>query len=199
MKKGIVILLVIVVLIILIVGWVVGKYNMMQRAQVDVQNQFAQVQAAYQRRFDLIPNLVETVKGAANFERGTLEAVIEARSRMGGSIQLPAEAISDPQAFANMQQAADGLSSALSRLMVVVERYPELKANQNYLNLQEQLEGTENRINQERRLYNDAAAKFNKIIVVVPNVVLARLFNIPTAELFKAAETAETAPAVNFD
>jgi len=199
MKKGLAILLVIIVLIILIAGWVVGKYNMMQRAQVDVQNQFAQVQAAYQRRFDLIPNLVETVKGAANFERGTLEAVIEARSKMGGSIQLPKEAITDPNAFANLQQAADGLSSALSRLMVVVERYPELKANQNYLNLQEQLEGTENRINQERRVYNDEAAKFNKIIVVVPNVILARLFNIREAELFKAAEAAEQAPAVNFN
>ncbi len=198
MKKGIVILIVAVVLIIGIIGWVVGKYNMMVKSRVDVENQFAQVQAAYQRRFDLIPNLVETVKGAANFERNTLTDVIEARSKMGGTIQLPKEAITDPNAFANMQQAADGLSSALSRLMVVVERYPELKANQNYLNLQEQLEGTENRINQERRLYNDAAAKFNKLVITFPNVFFARMFNIQPAELFKAAEAAEQAPAVNF-
>jgi len=199
MKKGIIILIVIVVIIFMLVGWVVGKYNMMQKAQIDVQNQFAQVQAAYQRRFDLIPNLVETVKGAANFEKSTLTAVIEARAKMGGTMQLPKEAVTDPQAFANMQQAADGLSSALQRLMVVVERYPELKANQNYLNLQEQLEGTENRINQERRVYNDEAAKFNKVIVVFPNVFFARMFNLKAAELFKAAETAETAPAVKFD
>jgi LemA protein len=198
MKKGIVILIVAVVLIIGIIGWVMGKYNMMVKSRVDVENQFAQVQAAYQRRFDLIPNLVETVKGAANFERNTLTDVIEARSKMGGTIQLPKEAITDPNAFANMQQAADGLSSALSRLMVVVERYPELKANQNYLNLQEQLEGTENRINQERRLYNDAAAKFNKLVITFPNVFFARMFNILPAELFKAAEAAEQAPAVNF-
>jgi len=199
MKKGLIILIVVVVLIFIVVGWVVGKYNMMQKAQIDVQNQFAQVQAAYQRRFDLIPNLVETVKGAANFEKTTLTAVVEARAKMGGTIQLPKEAITDPNAFANMQQAADGLSGALSRLMVVVEQYPELKANQNFLNLQEQLEGTENRINQERRLYNDAAAKFNKLVVVFPNVFFARMFNIKAAELFKAAETAEQAPAVKFD
>ena len=199
MKKGLIILLVIVVLIIIIVGWVVGKYNMMQKAQIDVQNQFAQVQASYQRRLDLIPNLVNTVKGASNFEKSTLIAVTEARAKMGGTLQLPKEAVTDPKAFANLQQASDGLSSALQRLMVVVERYPELKANQNYLNLQEQLEGTENRINQERRLYNDAAAKFNKLIVVFPNVFFARMFNIKAAELFKAAATAETAPTVNFD
>jgi LemA protein len=151
MKKGIIILLVIIVLIIIVVGWVVGKYNMMQKAQIDVQNQFAQVQAAYQRRLDLIPNLVNTVKGASNFEKSTLIAVTEARAKMGGTLQLPKEAVTDPQAFANLQQASQGLSSALSRLMVVVERYPELKANQNYLALQEQLEQTENRINQERQ------------------------------------------------
>jgi LemA protein len=198
MKKGIIILIVIVVIIIALVSWAVGKYNMMQKARIDVENQFAQVQAAYQRRFDLIPNLVETVKGAANFEKSTLTAVVEARAKMGGTIQLPKEAITDPNAFANLQQNADGLSSALSRLMVVVERYPELKANQNYLNLQSQLEGTENRINQERRLYNDAAAKFNKLVVTIPNVFFARMFNIKAAELFKAAQAAEQAPKVDF-
>jgi LemA protein len=199
MKKGIIILLVIIVLIIIVVGWVVGKYNMMQKAQIDVQNQFAQVQAAYQRRLDLIPNLVNTVKGASNFEKSTLIAVTEARAKMGGTLQLPKEAVTDPQAFANLQQASQGLSSALSRLMVVVERYPELKANQNYLALQEQLEQTENRINQERRIYNDTAARFNKIIVVFPNVFFARMFNIKSAELFQAQEAAAQAPTVNFD
>jgi len=199
MKKGVVILLVIVVLIVILAGWVTRKYNMMQKARIDVENQFAQVQAAYQRRFDLIPNLVNTVKGAANFEKSTLTAVIEARAKMGGTVQLPKEAVTDPNAFAKLQQAQDGLGSALQRLMIVVERYPELKANQNYLNLQEQLEGTENRINQERRIYNDTAATFNKLIVTFPNVFFARMFNIIHAELFKAAETAEQAPVVNFD
>ncbi len=199
MKKGLIIVLVIVVIIIILAGMVVKKYNTMQKAQIDVQNQFAQVQAAYQRRYDLIPNLVNTVKGAANFEKSTLTAVIEARAKMGGSIQLPKEAITDPNAFANLQNAQAGLSSALSRLMVVVERYPELKANQNYLNLQEQLEGTENRINQERRIYNDTAAKFNKLVIIFPNNLFANMFNIKAAELFKAADTAEQAPTVNFE
>lgn len=193
------ILAIVAVVIVIIVGWVIGKYNMLQKAQIDVQNQFAQVQAAYQRRADLIPNLVNTVKGASNFERETLTAVTEARAKMGGSLQLPKEAVTDPQAFANLQSAADGLSSALSRLMVVVERYPELKANQNYLNLQEQLEGTENRINQERRIYNDTAAKYNKILVVFPNNMFAGMFNLKAAELFKAAAGAEQAPTVNFE
>jgi LemA protein len=182
----------------MLVGGVVGKYNTMQKAQIDVQNQFAQVQASYQRRFDLIPNLVNTVKGAADFEKSTLTAVIEARSQMGGTVQLPKEAVTDPNAFAKLQQAQDGLGSALQRLMVVVERYPELKANQNFLDLQEQLEQTENRINQERRLYNDAAAKFNKLVVTFPNVFFARMFNIKAAEMFKAVQAAETAPAVQF-
>jgi len=199
MKKGFLILLVIVAIIGFMIGWVIGKYNKMQRANIDVQNQFAQVQAAYQRRADLIPNLVNTVKGAANFEKSTLTAVIEARAKMGGTVQLPKEAVNDPNAFAKLQQAQDGLGTALQRLMVVVERYPELKANQNYLNLQSQLEGTENRINQERRIYNDVAAKFNKLVVTFPNFIVARMFNIKSAELFKATEAAQAAPTVNFD
>lgn len=199
MKKGLIILLVIVVIIVILGGMVVGKYNTMQKAQIDVQNQFANLQNLYQRRLDLIPNLVNTVKGAANFEKSTLTEVIEARAKMGGTVQLPKEAITDPNAFANLQNAQAGLSSALSRLMVVVERYPELKANQNYMNLQEQLEGTENRINVGRRDYNEAAASFNKLIVIFPNNMFARMFNIKAAELFKATETAEQAPTVNFE
>ncbi len=199
MKKGLIILLIIVILLIMVIGWVVGKYNMMQKAQIDVQNQFAQVQAAYQRRADLIPNLVNTVKGAANFEKSTFVEVTEARAKMSGSLQLPKEAINDPQAFANLQASAEGMNSALSRLMVVVENYPQLKANQNFLSLQEQLEGTENRINQERRVYNDVAAKFNKILVIFPNNIFAGMFNLKAAELFKAAAGAEQAPTVNFE
>ncbi len=199
MKKGLIVLIVVVVLALALFGWVRGKYNSMVLGKKDVENQFAQVQAAYQRRLDLIPNLVNTVKGAANFEKSTLTAVTEARAKMGGTLQLPTEAVTDPQAFANLQQASAGLNSALQRLMVVVENYPELKANQNFLNLQEQLEGTENRINQERRIYNDTATKFNKLIAIFPNNIFAGIFKMKAAELFQAAAEAQTAPAVQFD
>jgi len=177
----------------------VGKYNSMQKAKVDVQTQWAQVQAAYQRRFDLIPNLVATVQGAANFEKSTLTAVTEARAKMGGQINLPPNAINDPAAFANFQQMQNGLSSALSRLMVVVEKYPDLKANQNYLALQDQLESTENRINQERRTYNETANLFNKMVVTFPNVFFARMFNIQAAQLFQGDTSAQKAPTVKFE
>lgn len=199
MKKAIIVIVIILLIIGIMAGWVIGKYNKMQRANIDVQMQFAQVQAAYQRRADLIPNLVNTVKGAANFEKSTLIAVTEARAKVGGIVQMPKEAINDPAAFAKMQAAQDGLSSALQRMMVVVEKYPELKANQNFLALQEQVEGTENRINQERRVYNDTAGGFNKLIISFPNNVFAGMFNIKSAELFKAAEASQKAPTVNFE
>lgn len=199
MKKTIIIIVAILIIFAMMAGWVIGKYNKMQRANIDVQTQFAQVQAAYQRRADLIPNLVNTVKGAANFEKSTLTAVTEARAKMGGVVQMPKEAINDPAAFAKMQAAQDGLGSALQRLMVVVEKYPDLKANQNFLALQEQVEGTENRINQERRVYNETAGGFNKMVISFPNNVLAGMFNIKSAELYKAADSAQAAPAVNFE
>ena len=199
MKKAIIIIVLILVIIAMMAGWVIGRYNKMQRANIDVQTQFAQVQAAYQRRADLIPNLVNTVKGAANFEKSTLTAVVEARAKMGGVVQMPKEAINDPAAFAKMQAAQDGLGAALQRLMVVVEKYPDLKANQNFLALQEQVEGTENRISQERRIYNETAGGFNKLIIAFPNNVLAGMFNIKSAELFKANESAQNAPTVNFE
>jgi LemA protein len=118
---------------------------------------------------------------------------------MGGVVQMPKEAINDPAAFAKMQAAQDGLGSALQRLMVVVEKYPDLKANQNFLALQEQVEGTENRINQERRVYNETAGGFNKMVISFPNNVLAGMFNIKSAELYKAADSAQAAPTVNFE
>jgi LemA protein len=198
-KKAIIIIVVILVIIAMLVGWVIGRYNKMQRANIDVQTQWAQVQNIYQTRFDLVPNLVSTVQGAANFEKSTLTAVVQARSQMGGVVQMPKEAINDPAAFAKMQAAQDGLGSALQRLMVVVEKYPDLKANQNFLALQEQLESLENRIRQERRLYNESAGGFNKLIIAFPNNVLAGMFNIKSAELFKAEQQAQKAPAVKFE
>ena len=165
MKKGHIILLVVILLIIILAGWFIGRYNTIQKEKVNVETAWAQVQNVYQTRYDLIPNLVETVQGAANFEKSTLTQVTEARSRAGGNINLTSESLTDPQAFQAFQQSQAGLSDALSRLMVVVERYPELKANQNFLTFQAQLEGIENRIRTERMRYNDSAKKFNQLIV----------------------------------
>src|SRR6266446_6252870 len=152
-----------IVLVVLIFGaGIASTYNSLVQLDQAVQSQWAQVENVYQRRTDLIPNLVNTVKGAANFEQSTLTAVVEARSKVG---QVTAGAVDniarDPQAFARFQQAQDGLSSALSRLMVVMERYPELKATQGFRDLQSQLEGSENRIAVERMRFNEAAQAFN--------------------------------------
>jgi len=181
--------------------WVAGQYNGLVQADQGVQAQWGQVEAAYQRRADLIPNLVETVKGAAAFEQSTLVAVTEARSKVG---QLSAGAAknlaNDPAAFQKFQEAQDGLSSALSRLMVVVEKYPELKANQNFLNLQSQLEGTENGIANERRRFNEAAQTFNTKRQSFPTNIVAGFFGARFAEkpYFKAAEGSDKAPPVKF-
>jgi len=198
MKKTVVIFLVFILLIIMVFGWVVGRYNKMQKAKVEVQNAWSQVENQYQRRFDLIPNLVETVKGAANFEKSTLTAVTEARAKVGGVMNISKDVLNDPAAFQKFQQAQQGLTGALQRLMVVVEKYPDLKANQNFLALQSQLEGTENRITVARQDYNNVAKSFNQTLVVFPNNVLAGMFNIKTAEFFQATQGAETAPRVNF-
>lgn len=181
--------------------WVAGQYNGLVTADQSVQAQWGQVEAAYQRRADLIPNLVETVKGAANFEQSTLTAVTEARAKVG---QLSAGAAqnlaNDPAAFQKFEEAQNGLSSALSRLMVVVERYPELKANQNFLNLQSQLESTENGIANERRRFNEAAQAFNTRRNSFPTNVVAGFFGTKFAEkpYFKAAEGSDQAPKVKF-
>jgi len=181
--------------------WIAGQYNGLVQADQGVQAQWGQVEAAYQRRADLIPNLVETVKGAAAFEQSTLVAVTEARSKVG---QLSAGAAqnlaNDPAAFQKFQEAQDGLSSALSRLMVVVEKYPELKANQNFLNLQSQLEGTENGIANERRRFNEAAQVFNTKRQSFPTNIVAGFFGARFNEkpYFKAAEGSDKAPPVKF-
>src|SRR5947208_15355198 len=151
------------VVVVLIFGmYLVGVYNGLVGSQQAVEGQWAQVQNVYQRRADLIPNLVASVKGAANFEQTTLNQVIEARSRVGQmSAQAPGQILSDPQKFAQFQQAQDQLSSALSRLLVVVERYPELKAVQGFQDLMTALEGSENRIAVERRRFNEVAQAYN--------------------------------------
>lgn len=198
MKKGYTILLVIALIIIIAIVAVIGRYNTMQTKKVDVDTAWSQVENQYQRRYDLIPNLVSTVQGAANFEKSTLTDVIEARSKVGQMTVTP-ETLNDPDAFAKFQQAQDGLSSALSRMMLVVERYPELKANQNFLELQAQLEGTENRVATERGRFNDSVKSFNSYIVVFPNNLLAGMFGMRTLPFFQATEEAQAAPKVQFD
>jgi LemA protein len=166
-----------------------------------VQGQWAQVENAYQRRADLVPNLVETVKGAAKFERDTFTAVTEARARVGQvSAQATRQIVNDPAALGRFQQAQDQLSSALSRLLVVSERYPDLKATANFRDLQAQLEGTENRVAVERMRFNQAAQAFNTARNSFPTKLLASLFGSGFAEkaYFKAQAGAATAPQVQF-
>src|SRR5262247_3234200 len=191
-----------IVLIVLIFGGMIaGTYNSLVTLDQAVQSQWAQVENVYQRRADLIPNLVNTVKGAANFEQSTLTAVTEARAKVGQVTSGAVENIArDPQAFQRFQQAQDGLSSALSRLMVVAEKYPELKATQNFRDLQVQLEGTENRISVERMRFNEASQAFNTRRNSFPTVIIASFFGdrFQTKPYFQAAAGAEKAPEVKF-
>ena len=195
-SKSLIIIGVIVVLALLLYGSVKGAYNNMVILDENVSQQWAQVENVYQRRADLIPNLVNTVKGYAEHERETLEAVVEARSK-ATSITVDPTNIT-PEALAQFQQAQEGLSSALSRLMVVVERYPDLKANQNFLELQTQLEGTENRITNERRKYAEVVRDYNTNIRQFPRNIYAGIFGFDRKPQFEAAEGAETAPVVEF-
>ncbi|HEY7213918.1 MAG TPA: LemA family protein [Thermoanaerobaculia bacterium] len=179
--------------------YLVGVYNGLVGAQQNVETAWANVQNVYQRRADLIPNLVATVKGAANFEQTTLQQVIEARSKVGQiTPQATAEILNDPQKFAQFQQAQDQLSSALNRLMVVVEQYPQLQAVQAFRDLQVQIEGTENRIAVERRNFNLAAQDYNTRIRRFPAALFARMMGFQPKAYFQAAPGAETAPKVDF-
>ena len=195
-------LLAAVVLFVIVIGGVVAStYNNLNQLDQGVQEKWAQVQNVYQRRVDLIPNLVNTVKGAANFEQQTLTAVTEARSKVGqvtsGALQ---NIVNDPQAFQRFEQAQAGLSSALSRLMVVAERYPELKATQGFRDLQVQLEGTENRVSVERMRFNEASQAFNTTRNSFPTVIIAGFFGsrFQTKPYFQAQTGAEKAPEVKF-
>lgn len=162
-----------------------------------VEGAWAQVENQYQRRADLIPNLVNTVKGAANFEQETLTSVIEARSK-ATSVNINASDLSDPAKFQQFQQAQGELSGALSRLLVSVERYPELKANSNFRDLQSQLEGTENRISTERKRFNDTAQNYNSSIRKFPTSIFASIGGFERKAYFEADQGAENAPTVDF-
>jgi len=172
------------------------SYNKMVSLDEGVKSQWAQVQNAYQRRADLIPNLVNTVKGYANFEKETLTAVIEARSK-ATSVNVDASKL-DANTFKKFQEAQDGLGQSLSRLMVVVEKYPDLKANQNFLELQAQLEGTENRISVERQKFNTATQDYNTTIRSFPAVITAKMFGFTDKPYFEATKGADKAPTVQF-
>ena len=190
---------ILIALVVIVALWVMSAYNGLVALDQKALSQWAQVENAYQRRADLIPNLVETVKGAAAFEKDTFTQVTEARAKVG-QINLGNNPASDPEAFAKFQQAQDGLSSALSRLLVVVEKYPDLKATQNFRDLQVQLEGTENRINVERMRFNEAAQGFNTKRMSFPTVILANFLGKRFQEkaYFKSQPGAETAPKVQF-
>lgn len=188
----------ILVVVILVVA-AVSTYNSLVNRSQAVDAQWAQVQNVYQRRADLIPNLVNTVSGAANFEKSTLMAVTSARASVGQVKVSPNTAPTDPAQLAQFEQAQGQLTSALSRLLVVVERYPELKANTNFQMLQAQLEGTENRIAVERGRFNDVARDYNSAIKRVPAVFFAGAFGFKEKAYFAATPGAEKPPPVQFD
>src|SRR5436309_3706929 len=190
-----------IVLLVLVFGTAIaGTYNSLVQLDQATQAQWGQVQNVYQRRADLVPNLVNTVKGAANFEQGTLTAVTQARAQVGQVTSGAIENIArDPQAFERFQQAQNGLSSALSRLLVVTENYPELKANQNFRDLQAQIEGTENRIAVERMRFNESVQSYNTAIKSVPAVLYAGIAGFHPKPYFQSAPGSENAPKVQFD
>jgi LemA protein len=197
MRALLVALVAIVVVAVALGAWAVGVNNQLVRLEQNVNETWAQVQNVYQRRADLIPNLVETVKGFAAQERSVLTEVTEARARATG-VQLTPEALSDPKAMERFQAAQAQLSGALSRLLVVVERYPELKSNQNFLALQTQLEGTENRIAVERRRFNEAVREYNTRLNLFPGSLVGRLVGFQPKAYFEAAPDAATPPKVKF-
>lgn len=184
-------------IIVVLLLMAVSSYNGLVGIEADTKTAWSKVESAYQRRNDLIGNLVKTVQGAADFEKETLTAVIEARAKATSVTIDPANIT--PEQLAQFQQAQSGLTSSLSRLLVSVEQYPNLKANQNFLELQSQLEGTENRINVERDRFNDAANVYDKKLRSFPSVIFAKLFGFKEIARFKAEEGAEKAPEVEFN
>lgn len=198
MKKGWIILIVVVLLLIMGYSMIKNQFNNFVMLEEGVNQKWAQVENVYQRRADLIPNLVEVVKGYASHERETLEAVTEARSKVGGQINVGPEMLNNPEAFAQFQQAQGALTSALQRLMVVVERYPDLKADQRFADLQTQLEGTENRISVERGRFNESVQQYNTAVRVFPANVFAGFFGFGQKTYFQADAGTEKAPQVKF-
>jgi LemA protein len=197
MRAGIAIVVVLLLALVGVVVWGIGVSNQLVRGEQNVNEKWSQVQNVYQRRADLIPNLVETVKGFAAQERTVLEEVTRARAS-ATSIQATPELVNDPAALRKFQEAQSALSGALSRLLVTVERYPDLKSNQNFLSLQSQLEGTENRIAVERRRYNEAVRDYNTQLRIFPGSLVASVRGFREKAFFEAAPGSETPPRVRF-
>lgn len=201
MSKGIKTTLIVVAIILVVVFGIykffAGNYNSLVVKSEEVDSQWAQVENQYQRRYDLIPNLVNTVKGYASHESDTFKAVTDARSKVG-NVQVTKEVLDDPAAFKKFQDAQGELSGALSRLLAVTENYPELKANENFLALQDQLEGTENRIAVERKRFNDVAKDYNIFVKQFPRSIIANMFGFREKAYFTANEAAQNAPTVQF-
>ncbi|MGD0339395.1 MAG: LemA family protein [Bacteroidota bacterium] len=201
MKTGLLVALIVVGLLILfglgIIMWGTGIYNNFVQQDEGIKGAWSQVENQYQRRFDLIPNLVETVKGFASQEQKVLIGVTEARAKVG-QMKVTPEVLNNPQNFKQFQQAQDNLSGALSRLMVVVEQYPQLKSDKNFLELQAQLEGTENRIAVERKRYNEVVQTYNTSVRVFPRSMIAGMFGFQQKPYFESETGAENAPKVNF-
>ena len=195
-SKGLIALLVVVLFFVIIFFWAQGGYNKMVSGEEGVTSAWSQVENVYQRRADLIPNLVATVKGYAAHEQQTLEGVVNARAK---ATQMTIDPTNMTQESLNKFQAAQGeLSTALGKLMVVVERYPDLKANQNFMELQAQLEGTENRITVERQKYNEIAQGYNTFIRQFPRNIIAGMFGFERKAYFQAEEGTQSAPKVEF-
>jgi LemA protein len=197
MKTGLVVLIVLAIVVVGIFAWGVSINNQLVGLEQNVNASWAQVQNVYQRRADLIPNLVETVKGFAAQEREVLESVTRARASASG-VQLTPEALNDPKAMERFQAAQSQLSGALSRLLVTVEKYPELKSNQNFLALQTELAGTENRIAVERRRFNDTVREYNTRLRLFPGSIVASIAGFRPKAFFEAAPDAATPPKVKF-
>jgi len=198
MNRTVLIVLGVIVLVVLGgIGWAVGVNNDLVARDQDVKEKWAQVQNVYQRRADLVPNLVETVKGFAAQERTVLDEVTRARASVAG-IKATPELLNDPQALQKFQQAQSELGGALSRLLLVVERYPDLKSNQNFLALQSQLEGTENRIAVERRRFNESVREYNTRLRLFPGSLVASFAGFRDKAFFEAAPGSEAVPRVKF-
>jgi LemA protein len=197
MKKWLIPVIIIAVIVFGLYSWAKGFNNTAINLKETATKTWGDVESSYQRRNDLIGNLVKTVQGAADFEKSTLEAVIKARSEATNTT-IDANNLT-PENMAQFQQAQQGLTGALSRLLLVVERYPDLKANQNFLELQSQLEGTENRINVARDRFNEAVEPYNKHIKIFPNSLLAGIFNFDQMNYYKADAGSEKAPDVDFN
>ena len=188
-----------ILLVIIFASSLIGSYNKMVKLDENVKEKWSQVENVYQRRYDLIPNLVEIVKGYAKHEKETFLAVTEARSKAGGTFNISKEVLNDPKMFQKFQAAQSTLGGALQRLLVVMERYPDLKANQNFLSLQDQLEGTENRIAVERKRFNHASRDFNTYIKQFPRIFIANMMGFREKPYFEAEEGTQKAPKIKFD